>query len=67
MRIKAYRLSAGRGRVIPTTSWESVWHALGEWLGLEEESLHKVLPNLKNFQGCSGPGCGVLTAQDMFR
>jgi uncharacterized protein (DUF1501 family) len=62
-----HELNAGRGRVIPTTSWESVWHALGQWLGLEDASLHKVLPNLKNFQGCSGPGCGVLTAQDMYR
>lgn len=62
-----HELSAGRGRIIPTTSWESVWHGLGEWLGLEEEGLHAVLPNLKNFQGCTGTGCGVLTAQEMFR
>ena len=40
---------------------------MGQWLGLEDASLHKILPNLKNFQGCAGPGCGVLTAQDMYR
>ena len=62
-----HELSAGRGRVIPTTSWESLWNAVGQWLGLEDASLHKILPNLKNFQGCAGPGCGVLTAQDMYR
>lgn len=62
-----HELNAGRGRIIPTTSWESVWNAVGEWFGLEEASRHAVLPNLKNFQGCTGAGCGVLTAQEMFR
>jgi len=62
-----HELNAGRGRIIPTTSWESVWNAVGEWFGLEEESRKTVLPNLMNFQGCSGPGCGVLSADEMFR
>ena len=59
-----HELNAGRGRVIPTTSWESVWHALGQCL--LRRSLHRVLPSLKNFQGCR-TCCGVLTVEDMFR
>ena len=44
-------LNFGRGRIIPSTSWESVWTGLSEWMGVEnDEDLTKVLPNLKNFQ-----------------
>jgi len=51
-----HELNAGRGRVIPTTSWKSVWNALGEWLGLERrgaEPAPGLLPNStwKNFEG----------------
>ncbi len=33
------------GVVIPTTPWESVWAAVGEWFGVEEADMDKVLPN----------------------
>ena len=38
-----------RGRVIPTTSWEELWHAHAEWLGVEPGLMAGVLPNLENF------------------
>lgn len=42
-------LNIGRGRLIPTTSWEGVWYGLAQWLGVEEARLASVLPNLPNF------------------
>ena len=41
-------LDAGRGRMIPTTSWDAIWNGIAQWLGVEdEELLHKILPNSK--------------------
>jgi uncharacterized protein (DUF1501 family) len=42
-------LNTGRGRFIPTTPWESVWNAVGEWLELDEAELRDVLPHKANF------------------
>jgi uncharacterized protein (DUF1501 family) len=42
-------LNIGRGRFIPTTPWESVWNAVGEWLELTEEELRDVIPHKANF------------------
>lgn len=40
----------GRGRVIPTTSWEQVWHAVVCWFGVcHEDDIAHVLPNAANF------------------
>ena len=40
-----------RGRVIPTTSWDSIFNGVAQWLDITSESdLNKVLPNRKNFQ-----------------
>ena len=39
------------GIVIPTTPWESVWSAVGEWFGVEESDMDKVLPNRGVFEG----------------
>ena len=58
--------TASRVRMIPTTSWEAVWHALAAWLGVESAQMSTVLPNLDNFVGCSTPGCGVLNVDDVF-
>ena len=47
---KGGALNIGRGRVIPTTSWEAVWQPLAQWMGVEDEArLATVLPNLANF------------------
>ena len=43
--------SAGRGRLIPTTSWEAVWYGLAQWFGVDDAArLQQVLPNLGNFR-----------------
>jgi cullin-associated NEDD8-dissociated protein 1 len=39
----------GRGRMIPSTPWESVWNGVGEWLGLDAEARLELLPNMANF------------------
>mmetsp|Transcript_33582 Transcript_33582/g.88182 ORF Transcript_33582/g.88182 Transcript_33582/m.88182 type:complete len:1943 (+) Transcript_33582:766-6594(+) len=39
----------GRGRVVPTTSLEQIWHGVLEYVGVPAESMHEVLPNLANF------------------
>ena len=40
----------GRGRVLPTTSWESLWHAIAQWFGVEDGAdMTSVLPNLDRF------------------
>ena len=42
-------LNIGRGRVLPTTSWEAMWNGLAEWFGIVPDEMDKVLPNKKNF------------------
>ena len=39
-------LNLGRGRMIPTTSWDSMFHSVVEWMGAEtEEEKDDCLPN----------------------
>jgi hypothetical protein len=41
----------GRGRVIPSTPWDSVFNAIGEWVGITSVTdLDRVLPNRQKFQ-----------------
>ncbi len=42
-------LNIGRGRLIPTTSWEAVFLPLAKWAGVDEVDLDYVLPNRRNF------------------
>lgn len=43
-------LNVGRGRFIPTTSWDSIWNAIAYNVGITDPTqLRKVLPNLDNF------------------
>lgn len=46
-------VAVGRGRFMPTTSWEGVWHALGEWFGVTLQEMASVVPNLANFNRSS--------------
>ena len=39
----------GRGRLLPTTSWEAVWNGLADWFGVPSASMTSVLPNAPNF------------------
>jgi uncharacterized protein (DUF1501 family) len=39
-------LNLGRGRIVPTTSWDSILNSIVEWMGVEdEEGLNYCLPN----------------------
>ena len=42
-------LDLGRGRMLPTTSWEALWNGVLEWFGVEASQMDAVLPNRKNF------------------
>ena len=53
-------LNIGRGRLIPTTSWDSVWNAVLEWYGVPKESMKQPIPNLENFRD------NLLTLPDLF-
>jgi len=38
-------LDAGRGRVIPTTPWDAVWHGISEWMGVKDaQKLQHIVP-----------------------
>lgn len=65
MTIKSF-WNIGRGRMMPSTSWDVVWNAISEWMGVEteEEMLH-VLPNLHNTHG--GEFTPPIPASDLFR
>jgi len=39
----------GRGRLIPKYPYESFMVPIAKWLGVESRQLHKVFPNLRNF------------------
>lgn len=54
-------LMIGRGRVLPTSSWEALWQPLLQWIGIEKEQLPEVLPNLANF-----PSSQLISQQDLF-
>ena len=42
-------LMLSRGRVVPTTPWESPFNAIGEWMGVSDKDLDRVLPNRASF------------------
>lgn len=42
-------LTLGRGRMIPTTPWDAVFHGIATWLGVPESQMADVVPNMKNF------------------
>jgi len=47
---EASPLNVGRGRIIPTTPYDSVWNGVAEWMGVTSgEGLQKVCPNRDNF------------------
>jgi cullin-associated NEDD8-dissociated protein 1 len=49
-------------RMVPTTSWEAVWHGLALWLGVEEGQMASVLPNMHNF-----PASHMIGKRTMFK
>lgn len=53
-------LNLGRGRVLPTMSYESIWNAISLWFGVKESDLSEVLPNRRSFVG------NLFTQEDIF-
>ena len=39
------------GAMLPGSPWEAIWKPLAQWLGVEDEQLDAVMPNLKEFSG----------------
>jgi hypothetical protein len=51
----------GRGRLIPTRAWDSMWYGVSQWFGIiEHADLSYVLPNNVNF------GCDLFMDSDLF-
>jgi len=42
-------LNIGRGRLIPTMSWEGMWAPIARWFGVDEDAMPTVLPNEHKF------------------
>ena len=52
-----YEYNIDRGRIIPTTSWDSIFNALSEWMGVTDvKDLQRVLPNRDKFPDIFGRG-----------
>jgi uncharacterized protein (DUF1501 family) len=48
--LENYEYNIDRGRIIPTTSWDSIFNSIASWMGIDNESdLRKVLPNRHQF------------------
>lgn len=54
-------LNIGRGRIIPTTSWEAVFLPLAEWAGVGSAEFDYICPNRDNF-----PETHFFPAADLF-
>ena len=58
-----YRLG-NRGRMVPTTSYNSIWNAVAQWMGVPEEDMDEILPNRQNFiNNCDYP---LYTDKELF-
>jgi uncharacterized protein (DUF1501 family) len=58
-------LNIGRGQLIPTTSWDSIFHGIAQWMGVDDvkhnpAEMDEILPNRRNFQN-------LYNASDLFR
>jgi uncharacterized protein (DUF1501 family) len=60
-------LNVGRGRFIPTTSWDAVWNGIAQWMGVATETeLDYCLPNRKATSGVSGFS-NLFSRSDLFQ
>lgn len=42
--------SMGRNeRILPSTSWETVWNGVGQWFGVRADDMDSVLPRRRRF------------------
>jgi uncharacterized protein (DUF1501 family) len=58
------RWNVGRGRMMPSTSWEAIWHGISEWMGSGLEQMEEIMPNLRNTYG--GDFTPPFSASDLF-
>eukprot|EP01013_Petalomonas_cantuscygni_P025363 TRINITY_DN472_c1_g1_i8.p1 TRINITY_DN472_c1_g1~~TRINITY_DN472_c1_g1_i8.p1 ORF type:complete len:2177 (+),score=570.77 TRINITY_DN472_c1_g1_i8:136-6531(+) len=42
-------VGGSKGRILPTSPWETVWAPIAEWFGVDSSRLTTFLPNLPNF------------------
>jgi len=54
-------LTLSRGRLIPSTPWDTVFSGLASWLGVLDNEMLSVCPNLNNFNSSF-----LIDAEDMF-
>lgn len=61
-------LNIGRGRLIPTTSWDALWNGVADWMGASTSAdLDFILPNRNSVSGGSASGfTELLRANDLF-
>lgn len=52
----------GRGRMMPTTSWEALWNGVARWWGVPDAEMANVLPNAANF-----PSSALFSTQQLFK
>ncbi|KAL7554934.1 hypothetical protein ACHAWF_018496 [Thalassiosira exigua] len=54
-------INIGRGRLLPTTSWDALFYGLTQWMGItDQDEIDYVLPNAPNH------GCNLFTDYDLF-
>eukprot|EP00928_Gymnodinium_smaydae_P011944 TRINITY_DN1436_c0_g1_i1.p1 TRINITY_DN1436_c0_g1~~TRINITY_DN1436_c0_g1_i1.p1 ORF type:complete len:1935 (-),score=245.15 TRINITY_DN1436_c0_g1_i1:282-5306(-) len=53
---------AGRGRLIPKYPWENVMVPIAKWMGVQDESISTVFPNLGNFD----PSTHIISTEALF-
>ena len=59
------KFNVGRGRMLPTTSWEAVWNGVSEWMGVTSTAeLDDCLPNRNNVGG--GDFTPLFTKSDLY-
>ena len=56
-------LNIGRGRIMPTTSWEAIWNGVVEWLGVDPGDMDQCLPNAAN---TVEKGFKIFSKEDLF-
>jgi len=49
LRVDGPNSISSTGQMLPTTPWEGIWRALSLWLGVREDMLGTVMPNLQRF------------------
>ena len=49
------------GAMLPTTPWEAMWQAHAQWLGIDDDQLAEMMPNLGAFKNEQ-----LLTKDDVF-